>query len=284
MDVNHLQKRYQKARIRAADYVRKSYDHRVDFRFTPNSDASAFSRCFGIFCYNFLNIQKELEPQTEQIIDKIMSDLDEFKLHRFNIVRDILLDKHYLQLICFSLSAISCISPNSLNKIDPSSLIGTFDKLEEAIEKALSQRDRSTFGNINMAHAVLLIWLKNVGAVNTTPILQKWINTHLQKMNKFGFWGENKRPSYLQFQNGYHQYEILDFLGIQTKKDKEAAQMVSMLADFDGHFAPYPGGGGCYDFDATFMITRLSGKALHHYENLLLRTADYPQPELRWRF
>jgi hypothetical protein len=30
---------------------------------------------------------------------------------------------------------------------------------------------------------------------------------------------------------------------------------VRSLADENGHFAPYPGGGGCYDYDAVFMLT-----------------------------
>ena len=34
-----------------------------------------------------------------------------------------------------------------------------------------------------------------------------------------------------------------------------AAKNTLIFADDLGHFAPYPGGGGCYDYDAIFMLT-----------------------------
>ena len=77
---------------------------------------------------------------------------------------------------------------------------------------------------------------------------------HSQNINKHGFWGKNKTISHLQFQNGYHQYEIFNFLKIKKDYFNRAAENVLELSDNFGHFAPYIGGGSCYDYDAIYLI------------------------------
>ena len=60
---------------------------------------------------------------------------------------------------------------------------------------------------------------------------------------------------YLQFQNGYHQYEIFEYLEFQKVPWIVAAKNTLFMSDRYGHFAPWPGGGACYDYDAIFMLT-----------------------------
>ena len=43
------------------------------------------------------------------------------------------------------------------------------------------------------------------------------------------------------------------------------------MADAQGHFAPYPGGGGCFDYDAVFMLTP-KGRVPDAAVGALLRT------------
>ena len=131
------------------------------------------------------------------------------------------------------------------------------------------------YGNINMAHGVLLIWLSESGRLTDNSILDSWIQGHLFKMNNFGFWSFTKKPTYSQFQNGYHQYEIFDYLSIDVPKGIKASEMVASMADAHGGFAPYPGGGGCYDYDAIHMLTRLKEANLNIYKPLLLKAAKY---------
>ena len=78
--------------------------------------------------------------------------------------------------------------------------------------------------------------------------------------------------SHLQFQNGYHQYELLEYLHAEGVPWAAASDAVASLADEEGHFAPYPGGGGCYDYDAVFILTTTRESALRH-RDLLMRTA-----------
>jgi hypothetical protein len=79
--------------------------------------------------------------------------------------------------------------------------------------------------------------------------------------------------THLQFQNGYHQYEILEYLHVDNPKLPAARQAVATLADSSGHFAPYPGGSGCYDYDAVFVLTAGGSVRDERIRFLLDRTA-----------
>ena len=61
--------------------------------------------------------------------------------------------------------------------------------------------------------AINLLYLRDFLGIDTTQSIYEWTNYHLNSRNRFGFWGPNSF-SYLQFQNGYHQYEILNYLGL----------------------------------------------------------------------
>ena len=84
-------------------------------------------------------------------------------------------------------------------------------------------------------------------------------------MNKYSLWGNN--DFYSQYQSSYHQYEIFNYLEIDIFDNKKLIRNIINLQDFEGHYGPYPGGGGCYDFDAikilTFRIITIRNKKKH---------------------
>jgi hypothetical protein len=108
--------------------------------------------------------------------------------------------------------------------------------------------------------------------IDTDTEIKEWIKRHLKSINKNAFWGEGKNMTYLQFQNGYHQYEMLHYFGAGKELYDKAAKNVSLMADKYGHFAPYPGGGGCFDYDAIFMLTIASEDVININSHLLSKT------------
>src|SRR4029453_13888710 len=90
---------------------------------------------------------------------------------------------------------------------------------------------------------------------------------------RVGFWGPDGGMTHLQFQNGYHQYEILEYLGSHNPRQRESLDAVASLVDAEGHFAPYPGGGACYDYDAVFLLTPQGRVTDSQTRHLLDRTA-----------
>jgi hypothetical protein len=124
-----------------------------------------------------------------------------------------------------------------------------------------------------MFMAVFLLHARDNLGFRVDDHIEAWVGLHLGAMNRFSFWGGSSTMTTLQFQNGYHQYEILEYLGVQTGREAATASAVAQLADGQGHFAPYPGGGGCFDYDAVFMMTPSGRMPDRAAAELLNRTA-----------
>jgi hypothetical protein len=129
-------------------------------------------------------------------------------------------------------------------------------------------------GNQAMFLATMLCHAHEYLEKDVAVLIHDWQVLHLNSMNSFGFWGPFKSMTHLQFQNGYHQYEVLDYLKTKNVPWERAADNVALLGDEAGHFAPYPGGGGCYDYDAVYVITGAGTKSVTSHRDLLIRTAE----------
>jgi hypothetical protein len=125
-----------------------------------------------------------------------------------------------------------------------------------------------------MFMAIFLLHGRDYLGINIQPKIDQWVDSHLKRMNRFGFWGVKPGITHLQFQNGYHQHEVLEYLGLDNPYLEQTLVAVRSLADTDGHFAPYPGGGGCYDYDAVFMLTPHGLIPDEKTARLLARTAS----------
>lgn len=241
------------------------------YKLTPNSDLSPFSICFGIFLDTLLLRRMDKEDAAKLLAKKIDDGLRRYKREREAHV-ELIYDKAYLQLLAFSLSALSAlqmlkdfplddiISP-SIPKDMCSYLnrVGAFDGVPQS-------------GNLAMCMAVLSIYARESLGVNTDRQISDWVNGHLDRMNSNGFWGA-PRTTHLQFQNGYHQYEILEYLEVDNPKIDDAVSFVKRIADRRGQFAPYFGGSGCYDYDAVSIITSPAHVLTDSDKDLLRKTA-----------
>ena len=88
-----------------------------------------------------------------------------------------------------------------------------------------------------MFMAILLLHARDYLGIDSDGRIEEWVERHLRAMNLRGFWSRSATMTYLEFQNGYHQYEILDYLGVENPKAEAAAANVHLLADNDGHYA-----------------------------------------------
>lgn len=243
-----------------------------NFCLTPLADASAYSLCFAIYGYHLLKAHDVIEARRDRWDQRLREGLRVQKMKR-QAVSALHKDKSYLQLLTFTLSSLSILG--TLNNEPLAKEIESLLPID--IEKAL--RDSKALdgiarsGNQAMFLGILLIYARDFLGLDTQDHIEKWVNLHLQAMNSFGFWGELNSMSHLQFQNGYHQYELLEYLHTVDVPWNNASHAVASLADGEGHFAPYPGGGGCYDYDAVFLITSTKASIERHRE-LLVRTAQ----------
>lgn len=241
------------AKIRYFNFLNLCKSPDGNHRLTPVSDPSAFATCFWIFGMHLI--------RKDAILANLRGDLS-YSIRR--AVRDAratnaatgqLHAKPYRQLLAFSLSALSVLGTLSDEPLEDL----VIEQLPQSIEQDLHRlgcfSGRAQSGNQAMFLAVFLLHARDNLRLPLDDQIELWIRQHINYMNRFGFWGSNRSMSTLQFQNGYHQYEIFECLGVNTGKAGISASSVAKLADSQGHFAPYPGGGGCFDYDAVFLMT-----------------------------
>ena len=173
----------------------------------------------------------------------------------------------------FTLSALSILGTLDTNPIVDEVIAVLPVSIDAALLHAEALKGAPRSGNQAMFLAILLIYSRDFLGLDTQKDIDRWVSLHRDAINRFGFWGSSTTASFLQFQNGYHQYEVLKYLGSDNIPWETAASSVALLADDEGHFAPYPGGGGCYDYDAVFILTSNS-EISHRYGKQLMRTAE----------
>jgi hypothetical protein len=245
-----------------------------NFKFTPNSEATEFSRCFAIFGLHLIGETDKLSHMSHKLSIDIRNDLDLYKDFRQKNGHTLIYDKPYLQLLAFSLSALTILGTLEEDPLEDhiKSLISY--NIDERIKKIESLKGKAQSGNQAMFIMIILYHANHYLNIDTLQLMQKWQKTHKDALNKFGFFGVFKSMSHLQFQNGYHQYEMFDYFQTEEIPWDKASFFVASLADEDGHFAPYPGGGGCFDYDAVYLITCSSEESIKKHTNLLLNTAE----------
>lgn len=223
------------------------------YRLTPESDASAFATCFWIFGMHLLRQHAVLVDLRDELTCSIRCAVRDARAA--SATKGQLYAKPYRQLLAFSLSALSVLGTLSDDPLEDL----VIEQLPQSIEQDLDRHGcllgKAQSGNQAMFMAVFLLHARDSLGLSVDDRIEAWVRLHLQEMNQFGFWGHNRAMTSLQFQNGYHQYEILEYLGVHTGREQTAANSVAGLADRLGHYAPYPGGGACFDYDAVFAMT-----------------------------
>lgn len=240
------------------------------FRLTPNSEPSAFARCFWIYGMHLIGENLTLASMRDKLITGLHDGVEKNRL--CHTEEGCEKSKSYRQLLTFTLSALTVLNASSVDLLAAHVKEQLPGNLEEELHSLGCLRGVPQSGNQAMFLAIFLLHARDYLGLDTQPQIEKWVDLHLRHMNRFGFWGDCQGMSHLQFQNGYHQYEILDYLRADAVPWGKAAEAVASLMDTDGHFAPYPGGGGCYDYDAVFILSTAMEKQAGHYAELLQRT------------
>lgn len=221
-----------------------------DFRLTPNAEPTPYARCFAVFLLHLLR-DPGLSVIAVPLAQAIVHDLKEIRSRPGVDIRS----KSYRQLLTFSLSALAALPGSSPRLLDEFVAEQILDLSLEDLEHIGCLEGKAGSGNQAMFTAIFLIHGRDYLGLNTQPLIDAWVEVHLQRMNHYGLWGSSVGMTHLQFQNGYHQHEILEYLGVENPYRSQTLYAIRALADQEGHFAPYPGGGGCYDYDAVFMLT-----------------------------
>lgn len=229
---------------------------KLSYKFSKNDLVeSPFALCFAKFIEMLLT--NKIDCNHDKLYEKIIHNLKEKMRKNKDSGIKLITDKSFMQLLCFSLSLLSLISKNEssdvkkiINKILPKNTRNFI------ISNKLTSGEMQK-GNLSMFYAIILYY-KNL-YIHKDDSIEIWFEEHEFSKNKNGFWGSGS-DHYLQFQNGYHQYEIYYYFKkkINSSHEVNMYNLILKTLDKQNHFAPYYGGNSCYDYDAVFMLIFLS--------------------------
>ena len=182
------------------------------FKLFKRSEVSPYARCFVIFNKSLSKQFDWLEKRKQKLIDDLNIDLYQFYKKQNDNGIEWGNDKSFLQLYCFTLSALSILNGSLDNK--NFEILKKILKIDiiKSLQKKGVDRGIAKSGNHSMFFAVLNIYANNYLKIDRSKQIREWIEYNTNSINLNGFWGEKKYMDYLQFQNGYHQYEIFEFL------------------------------------------------------------------------
>ncbi len=223
----------------------------TDFRLTPLAEPTVFARCFAVYGLWLIGEHRELDAARDALAVALRRDVRGARAAAGAEIRS----KAFRQLLCFSLSALAVLGVLEEDPLPDLVLEQLPDDLEQELRELGSLEGRAQSGNQAMFLAVFLIHAQRYLGHKSGAALEAWMRLHRSAMNRHGFWGPQSGPTHLHFQNGYHQYEILEYLQADNPGRSSAIEAVRQLADAEGHFAPHPGGGGCFDYDAVHVLT-----------------------------
>ena len=241
------------------------------FKLFERSEVSPYARCFVIFTKYLTKQFNWLEKRKQQLIHDVNIDLYAFYKNKISSNIDWKFDKPFLQLFCFTLSSLNILDA----KLSDKNLEILNKILNVEVKKILENKNvdkgDAGSGNYSMFFAIFNIYANDYLKIKRDNQIQEWLDFNTNSINSNGFWGHSSKMNYLQFQNGYHQYEIFEYLKFKKAPWNNAAKNVLQMSDKYGHFAPWPGGGSCYDYDAIFMLTSEFVDEIDQ-ENILIKT------------
>ncbi len=235
------------------------------YKMSDGSEATIYSSIFALFIYDLFNEVAIWNTTLKQKwVNYINSNQDKdtgLYIPKHINIKDIEVDsKSILQLTAFCLSALEILKSSSKYRLSFVKRWVNLDKLKEFLTKKGCFNGMASSGNFAMFLAIFYTYQYNKFRNNRYyKLLKNWFELHNITQNKYtGFWGDfNKGNPYLCFQNALHQFTIYNYWKETIQYYKKIVDYILNLQDINGFFAPYPGGSGCYDFDAADTLLHL---------------------------
>ena len=232
-----------------------------DFNFsnTTNADQNSFALNFAILIFYLIGEDKFLKENKDILINNLINNLDLENFETGNI------NKFNLQLLTITLSSLKVLNFQDFHIFKSNKFIKDLIENKIKVNEFLNSYDclngKPSSGNMAMFLGIILIFINNDLKIDKTDEINCWIDLHLKKLNQNSFWGRHQNMTYSQLQNGYHQYEVFNFLDKENNLIKNISiQNILKLSDQIGQFSPVFGGDACHDYDAIYLLTLFKDK------------------------
>jgi hypothetical protein len=237
------------------------------------SDPSPFAYIFYFYTKYLIgdSLYKTISEKNK-IFQNLKINLNEYLILRKNELNknNLLYDKAYLQLLCFTLSLIVILFKKPISL--PKKFFYLSDDIESYLDSIKADLGKAQSGNLSMFQFIQMAYLYKLNKdQNILSKIDLWKKYFMKHKNNRGFWSKKKYFTYLEFQNSYHQHEIFIKNNNNLLNENTLSSIIKKQS-FDYHFAPYPGGGSCYDYDAIYLIVNYlikNTKSFHKYKSTL---------------
>lgn len=246
-------------RMKVINWVRTMQEGATQFKMCHHGDETIFSSCFALFILDLFGNVDEWNAHEKSIwIDYIRSYQDEtsgyFYSPHWNGKAN---QKAIQQLTCFCLSALELLGGKSKYKLFFLDQWADSKSVFDYLTRLGCAEGRATTGNMAMFLGIFLtLQLEQYKDSSAQNRMYAWFDWHEKNQNKnSGFWGKPRENHYyLGFQNAFHQFVIYNYWKKKIPHYEKIVDCVLTLQDAWGHFAPIPGGGGCWDYDAADIL------------------------------
>ncbi len=251
------------------NYILNLIDNKFDFKFSNDLDSNSYALCFGIHSLFLIKDDDTLNKYRDIWVNKLLINIKNNNLSRNQ--------KPFLQLLSLTLSSLIILNSPKHQIIHDYCLDSIYKDTNKYLKSIGSDYGKPGSGNLAMFLAIFYIYLETFYKYDFSNSLSEWKKFHQLNENNFSLWSKNKSINslkYSYFQNGYHQYEIYNYFKISLKNKDNLIRGLSNLSDHRGQFAPYPGGGGCYDYDAVYILTMISKESNLSIKSILNKTLN----------
>lgn len=240
-------------------WVSKMQNGPVQFKMSAGSGSSIFTSCFALFIFDLFNEVAKWPAERKNTWSEHINSFQDKASGYFLPAGYVgeLGAKAIQQLTCFCLSALAILDSFPRYTLDFAKQWSRPDDVCDYLEKTGCFEGKPTTGNMAMFLAVFLTHqYERTGNPSYLACIEAWFRQHEEKQNKTtGFWGAFPANKYYPgFQNAFHQYTIFNYWDRTIPAHKKIVDAVLMLQDAEGHFAPMPGGNGCWDYDAADIL------------------------------
>jgi prenyltransferase beta subunit len=232
----------------------------TEYKMNETADATIFTSCFALFILHlFRETDKFTEAERSLWVAHVQSYQDmedgyfkpEVQLHADQ-------ERSWHQLTCFCLSALALLNAEPRFPLRFLGRWETPESIHEYLVECGCHTGASGSGNKAMFLAIFLTWeYERTHDERYRSCLEEWFAFHNAHQNAQGFWGRDwKSHSLHGLQNGLHQFMIYFYWQRRLPRLERIIDVALSTQDRDGFFAPTPGGGGCYDYDAIHTLVR----------------------------
>tara|TARA_B100001175_G_C19495776_1_gene635203 strand:+ start:230 stop:1312 length:1083 start_codon:yes stop_codon:yes gene_type:complete len=164
--------------------------------------------------------------------------------------------KPLYQLNTFCLSALGILDAAPIHKLKFSDEYLTVGYLEKYLEKHNCLNGLPGSGNFAMFLGIFITHrLKDYESSDYKLILNNWFKKHDENIKINGLWGDSFSDSTVWgFQNALHQLIIYKYWEKFPPKVNVLVNKILVLQDKQGNYGALPGGSGCFDYDASFIL------------------------------